>query len=182
VGDSDKLAHEALVSEQDFVAAQKITTRTQPADGGRRTYLLTGMLRCATCRRSMDPSPGTAIAPTAAAMATPAPTPAMRRAANLYLREDVILGRIFAELHTLTSRDAGTMEEIARLLDYRDAADLTTFLRAQNIIIECGEESVSIEPDPEKPIIVSSPTNHPHEAGRVPRQQSQQQKQERGIA
>jgi hypothetical protein len=28
------------VSEQDFVAAQKVTARTQPADGSRRTYLL----------------------------------------------------------------------------------------------------------------------------------------------
>lgn len=42
---SDKPAHEALVSEADFVAAQKITARTQPVDGARRAYMLTGLLR-----------------------------------------------------------------------------------------------------------------------------------------
>ncbi len=105
---SDKPTHEALVSEADFVAAQKITAGAQAAGGSRRTYLLTGLLRCAACGRSMDPQSSHGNPAYRCRHGhTSAHTPVMRRAANLYLREDVIVGRIFTELHTLASRDAG---------------------------------------------------------------------------
>ena len=47
----------------------------------------------------------------------------MRQARNLYLREDVVLGRIFAHLKTITSRDVGITAEIAELQQNRNASD-----------------------------------------------------------
>ena len=173
---SDKPAHEALISEQDFVAAQNITARTQPTDGSSRTYLLTGLLRCATCGRSMDPQSTHGNPAHSSAYPTD-----MRQSANLYLREDVIIGRILAHLHTLTSRDAEVRDDIARLQQNRNTADLIRFLRAHNIMIECGATRVSLEPDPEKSIIVRPPANAPQAERQIPRQRTQQQKQKRGI-
>ncbi|WP_203915360.1 recombinase family protein, partial [Rhizocola hellebori] len=51
---SDQPAHEALISEPDFIATQNISARYQPADGSNRKYLLAGLLRCAACGRSME--------------------------------------------------------------------------------------------------------------------------------
>jgi len=107
---SDKPAHEPLVSESDFVAAQNITARTRPANGGNsRTYLLTGLLRCATCGRSMESQSSHGNAAYRCRHGhTSAHTAGMRRAGNLYLREDIIVGRVLAQLHSLTSRDAAS--------------------------------------------------------------------------
>ncbi|MGC5021362.1 recombinase family protein [Micromonospora sp. DT47] len=51
---STKPAHPALVSEQDFLAAQAVSALPQAADGTKRTYLLAGLLRCALCGRSLE--------------------------------------------------------------------------------------------------------------------------------
>jgi hypothetical protein len=56
---SRKPAHEALVSEADFIAAQDNTAARGPARGGdpagpgRRRYLLAGLLVCGACGRRM---------------------------------------------------------------------------------------------------------------------------------
>jgi len=99
-------------------------------------------------------------------------------AAGAYL----ILGRILAQLHTLTSRDAGIRQEIAKLQEHRVAADLITFLRTQNIVIDCRATSVSLGADHEKLIIVSTRANTQRQEVRIPRQRIQLQKQKRGIA
>jgi len=51
---SRQLAHPALVSEADFIAAQEITALPPPACGGVRRYQLVGLLRCGLCRRRME--------------------------------------------------------------------------------------------------------------------------------
>ncbi len=51
---SRDLAHPALVSEQDFVAVQAITATPRPETGEPRNYLLTGLLRCGICGRTLD--------------------------------------------------------------------------------------------------------------------------------
>ncbi|WP_246002455.1 recombinase family protein [Allorhizocola rhizosphaerae] len=51
---SDKPAHECIVTEADFVAAQIVSAQNRPADGRNRTYLLVGLLRCGICGRSMQ--------------------------------------------------------------------------------------------------------------------------------
>jgi hypothetical protein len=100
---------------------------------------------------------------------------------NLYLREDVILGGVLAELHTLTSRDAGIAAEIARLQENRIAADVIRFLRAHHIVIECRAASLILEPDHEKSIIVRSSANGSEREVNIPRQRTQRQKQKRDI-
>lgn len=179
---SDKPAHEALVSESDFIAAQHVSAKCRPADGTSRAYLLAGLLRCGTCGRSMESqlSHGNP-AYRCRHGHTSAHTAGMRQARNLYLREDVILGRAFAQLPTVTSRDAGIREEIERLQKTRIVADLISFVRHHNIMIECGATRVSLEPDHEKSIIVRSPADSPEQEVRIPRQRVQRQKQKRGI-
>ncbi|HZM84373.1 MAG TPA: recombinase family protein [Candidatus Limnocylindrales bacterium] len=123
---SDRLAHEALVSEADFIAAQNVSAQNQPTDGNSRTYLLVGLLRCGICGRSMQSqlSHGNVAYRCRHGHTSAHPT-AMRQARNLYLREDVILGRVLAGLPTLNSRDAGITAEIARLHDDNlDTADV----------------------------------------------------------
>jgi hypothetical protein len=51
---STKLAHPALVSEEDFVKAQAVTAVATPADGKERRYLLTGLVVCEVCGRRAD--------------------------------------------------------------------------------------------------------------------------------
>jgi hypothetical protein len=51
---SKAVTHPALVSEADFVAAQRVRAERAIGDGGRRRYLLRGLLRCGHCWRRMD--------------------------------------------------------------------------------------------------------------------------------
>jgi site-specific DNA recombinase len=51
---SEQVVHEALVSEQDFVAVQAIRASRRAEDGSTRIYLLAGLLRCGICGRRMD--------------------------------------------------------------------------------------------------------------------------------
>ena len=51
---SRSLAHPALVSEADFVAAQKIRTERKNDDGEVRRYVLAGLILCGLCGRRMD--------------------------------------------------------------------------------------------------------------------------------
>ncbi|RZU53179.1 recombinase-like zinc beta ribbon protein [Krasilnikovia cinnamomea] len=179
---SDKPAHEALVSESDFVAAQAVSARRRPTDGARRTYLLVGLLRCGSCGRSMESqlSHGHAAYRCRHGHTSAHPV-GIRLAPNLYLREDVILARALARLHTITSRDTTILEEIARLRQDPNAVGMVTFLRAHNLTIECRTTSVSLEPDHENPIITRSASDSPERRVRIPRQRVQQQKEKRGI-
>jgi site-specific DNA recombinase len=47
-------AHPPLVSETDFVAAQHVHASRPTRDGGRRSYLLSGLLQRGVCGRRMD--------------------------------------------------------------------------------------------------------------------------------
>jgi hypothetical protein len=46
--------HPALVSDDDFTAAQDITARAVPEDGPQRRYALTGLLICGICGRRLS--------------------------------------------------------------------------------------------------------------------------------
>lgn len=179
---SDKPAHEALVSEHDFVAAQTVSAKCQPVDGTSRRYLLAGLLCCGTCGRSMESqlSHGNTAYRCRHGHTSARPL-AMRQAPNLYLREDVILGRAFAQLQTVTSRDAAILQEIARLQQNRNGAYLATFLRTHNVMIKCRATSISLELEQQELITIRSPTSGPEQEARIPRQRVQQQKQTRGI-
>ena len=47
-------AHPALVAEADFIAAQRVHAGRPTRDGGRRRYLLSGLIRCGVRGRRMD--------------------------------------------------------------------------------------------------------------------------------
>jgi hypothetical protein len=175
---SDKPAHEPLVSESDFITAQHVSAKCRPVDGANRSYLLTGLLRCGTCGRSMESqlSHGNPAYRCRHGHTSAHPT-STRQATNLYLREDVIIGRILAQLHTLTSRDHVIRDEIARLRDNRNAADLITFLRTHSIMAECRATSVSLAPDHEKSITLRPHAKASQRERGIPRQRRQWQTQ-----
>ncbi len=78
-------------------------------------------------------------------------------------------------------RDPGIATEIVTLQENQNAAGLITFLRIHSVMIECHATGVSLEPDHDKSIIVSSPANDPKREVRTPRQRIQQRTQKRGI-
>jgi hypothetical protein len=51
---STKRSHPALVSDDDFVAAQAIRAARPTQDGSPRVYLLAGLLKCGFCGRRLD--------------------------------------------------------------------------------------------------------------------------------
>ncbi|MQA97702.1 MAG: hypothetical protein GEV11_24900 [Streptosporangiales bacterium] len=51
---SARRSHPALVSDADFVTAQKVRAARPTSDGSVRRYLLAGLLICGYCRRRMD--------------------------------------------------------------------------------------------------------------------------------
>ena len=51
---SASAAHPALVSEAQFVAAQRVRAARPTRDGAQREYLLSGLVRCAVCGRRLD--------------------------------------------------------------------------------------------------------------------------------
>ncbi|MFC7246937.1 zinc ribbon domain-containing protein [Catellatospora aurea] len=161
---------------------QNISAKCLPVDGIKRTYPLAGLLRCAFCGRSMESQfSHNNVAYRCRHGHTSAQTTAMRQARNLYLREDVILGRIFAQLKTITSRDPRIVEEITKLQQNRNVPDLTRFLGTYGITVECRATCISLEPDQEKSITARALANGSRRGSGIPRQRTQQQKHKRGI-
>jgi hypothetical protein len=103
---SSRPAHEALVSEADFIAAQDVSAARGPEprdDVGmpeRRKYLLAGLLVCGTCGRRMESawSNGRAAYRCRHGYTTAAP-PDPDRPGNAFIREDRALAQL-AALHT----------------------------------------------------------------------------------
>jgi hypothetical protein len=99
---SARPAHPALVSEDDFIAAQGIRAARENADPGRQ-YRLPGLLRCGICGRRAEScwSNGRpAYRCRYGRSSASAPDPG--RPKNLYIREDRILPHLPA-LHLLPS-------------------------------------------------------------------------------
>ncbi|BFU43911.1 hypothetical protein [Krasilnikovia sp. MM14-A1004] len=116
--------------------------------------------------------------PTGAATATTSAHPIRtRQGPNLYLHEDIILARVFAQLHTVTSRNTAVLEQIAGLRQDPNAVGLVNFLRAHHVTIECRTTAISLEPDHERPTTVQPTSHSPDREARIPRQRVQQQKE-----
>ncbi|MEV4143621.1 recombinase family protein [Amycolatopsis sp. NPDC049691] len=51
---SAKAAHAALITEQDFVAAQQVRAARPAGDGQTRRFALAGLIHCGVCNRRLD--------------------------------------------------------------------------------------------------------------------------------
>ena len=106
-------AHQALVSEDDFIAAQDVNAargpspQTDPAGPQKRRYLLAGLLKCAVCGRRMESAWSNGkLAYRCRHGHTTASLPDPDRPKKAHVREDRILPHL-AALHPLLTEPAG---------------------------------------------------------------------------
>jgi DNA invertase Pin-like site-specific DNA recombinase len=145
---SARPAHEALVSEADFIAAQDISLARGPAPTGdpvlpeRRQYLLAGLLVCGTCGRRMESawSHGRAAYRCRHGHTSAAP-PAPGQPGNAYVREDRALAQLpalFLLLAGAEPAEAHRRRRTRRGADARPAAspvEAIGYLRANEIAL-----------------------------------------------
>jgi site-specific DNA recombinase len=150
---STRPSHEALVSEEDFIAVQGI--RADPgieAASGRR-YLLAGLLRCGICGRRMEscwannrPAYRCRHGHTSATKPDPA------RPKNTYIREDHLLARLPAILTGLdgTHPAAGRRQRTRRGVPVTRPAsseDMISWLRARQITLTYHPQATTLHAD-----------------------------------
>ena len=139
---SQQPAHDALVTEQDFIAVQSIRATRPTDDGTTRSYLLTGLLRCGTCQRRLDAHwvhgrPGYRCRHGHNSARSPDTT----RPRNLYIREDHALAML-AELYADRGRGRGGSTP----------QDLTDRLRADKLALTTNGTRWTIEPAPDQSV------------------------------
>jgi site-specific DNA recombinase len=136
-------AHEALVSEAGFIAAQDVSAARGPAPRGdvrppeRRPYLLAGIIVCGACGRRMESawSHGKAAYRCRHGRTT-ASAPNSERPGNAYVREDGIVARLPALHLLLTEPAGGTRRRRTRRgadVRHQGAEDVIGYLREQQI-------------------------------------------------
>jgi site-specific DNA recombinase len=143
-------AHPALVSEDDFVAAQGVRAvrGTAPAADlavPQRRYLLAGLLGCGVCGRRMEsawsngkPAYRCRHGHTTAKAADPG------RAKNTYVREDCLLPHLPALHHLL----AGTQTGHRTRRRTRGGTDLETTASPEEVIGWLREHEITLTWDP----------------------------------
>ena len=144
---SRRPAHEALVSEADYIAAQDISAARGPSPESdlavpqRRRYLLAGLLACGTCGRRMESAWSNGKpAYRCRRGRTTASAPGPGRSKNAYVREDLILLRLPALHVLLTGTDParGRRRRTRRGVDTRpqaSAEEMIGYLREQQIVL-----------------------------------------------
>jgi site-specific DNA recombinase len=144
---SSKPAHEALVSEADFIAAQDLGAARgpapvgDPAAAGTRRYLLAGLLICGACGRRMESawSHGKPAYRCRHGRTTAAP-PSRDRPGNAYVCENRILPQLPAAHLLLTGPDprARRRRRTRRGVNVRPSAsagDVIGYLREHGITL-----------------------------------------------
>ncbi|MEQ0558190.1 recombinase family protein [Amycolatopsis sp. NEAU-NG30] len=128
---SAKAAHPAIVTEQDFIAAQQIRAARPASDGRARRFALAGLIHCGVCDRRLDshwnhgrPTYRCRHGHTSTQRASP------ERAKTLYIREDHLVDEIQVRLGVQDS-DGHATPEIDRTRHRRVA----TMLRKSGKII-----------------------------------------------
>jgi Recombinase zinc beta ribbon domain len=124
---SKVVSHPALVSEEDFVAAQQIRAERSVGMGGQRHYVLRGLVRCGLCGRRMNAH---WVHRRAGYRCRHGHRSNGSRSAdaldNLYIREDVLLGRLTA--HVLPGRDPAAGPATVQ--------DVGEYLRANKLVVD----------------------------------------------
>jgi site-specific DNA recombinase len=155
---SRRPAHQALVSEADFVAVQDVNAargpapRADPGSPERRRYLLAGLLTCGACGRRMEsawsngkPAYRCRHGHTSAA----APDP--ERPKTAYVREDRILPHLPA-LHLLLTEPAGEPRRRRRTrrgndVRHQAAEDVIAYLREQQVTLAYDPARATLRAD-----------------------------------
>jgi len=137
---SSRPAHPALVSEDDYVAAQAISAARRPVPHDEpvlRRYLLAGLLACGVCGRRMESAWSNGRAAYRGRhgrTSVMAPDPA--RPKNAYIREDKLLPHLPA-LHLLFTIDAVRARRRTRagadVIGTVSPGDVIAFLREHEI-------------------------------------------------
>jgi site-specific DNA recombinase len=148
---SARPAHPALISEDDFIAAQDINAargpapKTAPTAPAKRRYLLAGLLACGTCGRRMESAWSNGKAAYRCRHGhTSATPPDPSRPKNAYVREDRILPQLPALHLLLTGADPG----IRRRRRTRRGMDETPPVSAGDVIGYLREHQITLTWDP----------------------------------
>ena len=132
---SDLPAHEALVSVADFLAAQEINAVPVPATGGRRRYVLVGLLVCGVCGRRLESCWVHGRAGYRCRHGVSSSSARAGRVRNVYLREDWILQQLAEQYGERESIGTSTGDMVR---------DVAAALRAERATIVCRHGSVSL--------------------------------------
>ena len=146
---SKRPAHEALVSEADFITAQDVHAARGPSPGSdlagpeQRRYLLSGLLVCGTCGRRMESawSHGKPAYRCRHGHTTTS-APSSERPKNAYVREDRIVPHLPA-LHLLLTEPAGEQ----RRRRTRRGTDVR-YQAAEDVICYLSEQEITLTYDP----------------------------------
>ncbi|WP_410631005.1 recombinase family protein [Amycolatopsis sp. cmx-4-83] len=110
---SAKAAHPALITEQDFVAAQQVRAARQTTDGQVRRFALAGLIRCGMCDRRLD-SHWNHGRPTYRCRHghTSRQRAGQPRPKTLYIREDHLVDEMHVRLGVQDSDGHATLESV----------------------------------------------------------------------
>ncbi|WIY01060.1 recombinase family protein [Amycolatopsis mongoliensis] len=130
---SVKAAHPALVTEQDFLAAQQIRAARPARDGRTRRFALAGLIRCGVCDRRLDshwnhgrPTYRCRHGYTSTQLAS------QERAKTLYIREDQLVDQINMRLEDQVNDGCTRLEP-----DRTRSSHVATMLRGSRQFIIC---------------------------------------------
>ena len=143
---SNRPAHPALVSEDDFIAAQDVNASRGPVPQGApvlRRYLLAGLLACGLCGRRMESAWSNgkpAYRCRHGRTSAMAPDPA--RPKNTYVREDKIVPHL-AALHLLLTSPA-----VRARRRTRSGADVRSTASPGQVIGYLREHEITLTWDP----------------------------------
>ena len=149
---SSRPAHPALVSEDDFVAAQGINAARGPVPHDElvlRRYLLAGLLACGLCGRRMESAWSNGRAAYRCRHGrTSAMAPDPARPRNTYIREDKLLPHLFA-LHLLLTSPAVRARRRTRAgTDVRSTvspAEVIGYLREHEITLTWNPAAAALQ-------------------------------------
>jgi site-specific DNA recombinase len=161
---STRPAHPALVSEQDYIAAQNMSAPRGPAGSATRQYLLAVLLRCATCGRRLESTWSNGKPAYRCRHGyTSATRPDPGRPKNLYIREEEILPHL-AALAILQAGDHHTprrgRQAIPQLTAPARAAELIDHLRATSVTLTYDTATRTVRTDTEDALAVTVGRNH----------------------
>ncbi len=145
---SRRPAHQALVSEADYIVAQGVgiargpAPRTEVGAPGRRTYLLAGLLRCGECGRRMESAWSNGRpAYRCRHGSTSASAPDPGRPRNAFIREDRVLPHLPA-LHLLLAGADGSDGQRRRRT--RRGADARHHASPEDVIARLRDNQVTL--------------------------------------